>query len=88
MDFELKPFWNDAILDCKMTTQPLSGFYNSFMNQKKLKDEEKIIDERSEMWKHIFMNDYFQYAHRTNDEKYNVLQIYGKYCLYYRPYTV
>ena len=70
----------------EMTT-PLNGFYNSLMNQKKPKDEEKIRNEQSELWKHIFINGYFQFAYRTNDEKYNVLQIYGKYCLYYRPYT-
>ena len=78
---------NLSLLDCAMTTQPLSGFNNSLMNQKKPKDEEKIRNEQSELWKHIFINGYFQFAYRTNDEKYNVLQIYGKYCLYYRPYT-
>ena len=58
------------------------------MNQKKRKDEEKIKDERFELWRHIFFNDFFEYAHRTNDEKYNngkVMvkrwQIYGEYSL-------
>ena len=56
------------------------------MNQKKPKDEEKIKDGHFKMWKHIFLNDYFQYAHRKIDE--NIWQIYGKYSLKYRPYTV
>lgn len=45
------------------------------MNRKKRKDEEEILAERSEIWKHMFINDYFQFAQRTNEK----WQIYGKY---------
>ena len=55
-----------------MTTQPLRGFYYSFMNQKKRKDEEQIQDERYEILKHIFIKEYFQFAQRINYGKYMV----------------
>ena len=41
-----------------MTTEPLRGYY-----------EEQIQDERYEIWKHIFIKDYFQLAQRINDGK-------------------
>ena len=44
-----------------------------FMNDKKFKDENRIRDERLQLWVQIFIADYFKFAQRSNDPP----QIYG-----------